>query len=551
MRDFSFLLEFMPWVLVALKIGLWAFSIVFLVNGLNELFIDLVKIYREIKRRVYIFGLKKNTPLTEDDLLKKSEQAVAVMIPCWDESAVIRRMLNNTLQVLRYSRYTIFVGVYPNDPDTQKEVDLISTEHENVIRVTCRENGPTSKADCLNWIIRGIENHEKRHAMTFDIVVMQDSEDILHPLTLKLFNFLIPRMDMVQLPVVPMEPRWWQFTRGTYLDEFAQTHSRDMVVRELLSSNLPSAGVGTAFSRRLLERLASGRQGCLFTVGSVTEDYDFGIRLAQWPRVKQVFSRVGFTRTRSKKNSVTGRERLITIKDYIVIREFFPHTFRAAVRQKSRWILGITLQSWRTIGWVGGFWTRYMLLRDRSGLLTNQVSMLANILVPVYLALQGYIFLFPNAYRFPPVTMPGELLTKLLLVNMVLLLWQVIVRVHYVQHLYGMNQAILTPLRLIWANVINYFATIRAIKIYVRHLITGAPIAWDKTNHSYPSEDELAGFRRRLGDLLLDSRSITIGQLETALERQKQTGRLLGQELAAMGVIEQTVIERIIADQHG
>ena len=32
---------------------------------------------------------------------------------------------------------------------------------------------------------------------------------------------------------------------------------------------------------------------------------------------------------------------------------YFPDTFSAAVRQKSRWVAGIALQSWTEIGWRG------------------------------------------------------------------------------------------------------------------------------------------------------------------------------------------------------
>ncbi len=545
------LLQIMPVLLLVLKAGLWIFGSVFLLNGLSELFIDVVRMGRELWRRVVVFGYRKAKPLSEADLLARPEQAVAVMIPCWDESAVIRRMLENSLKVLNYSNYVIFVGTYPNDPATQREVDLVRERYGNVERIVCPKDGPTSKADCLNWIFEGIRHYEKEHGTEFDIVVMEDSEDVLHPMMLKLFNFLIPRMDMVQIPVLPMEPLWWEFTMGTYLDEFANNHSRDMVVRELLSRNLPSAGVGTAFSRQLLIRLAQENQNRLFTIGSVTEDYDFGIRLAETPGVRQVFSRVALERTVRRRNPFTGRERLVRAQDYIGVREFFPRTFATAVRQKSRWILGITLQAWETIGWVGGFWTRYMLLRDRSSLFTNQVNMLANVLVPVYLAVWGYVYVFPLAYRFPPIVERGSLLYWVLLANLGLLIWQTTIRAWYVFQLYDLKQAALSPLRLVWGNVINFFATMRAIRLYLRHLSTGVPVAWDKTDHSYPSEAELVRYRRRLGDLLLDRRFVTVSQLDAALDMQRATGRPLGAVLVDMGVLEEDKLLQALGVQFG
>lgn len=545
------LLHVMPILLILLKAGLWLFGSVFFLNGLSELFLDVVRMSRELWRRVVVFGFRKATPLSEADLLARPEQAVAMMIPCWDESAVIRRMLENSLKVLNYSNYVIFVGTYPNDLATQREVDLVRERYGNVERIVCPKDGPTSKADCLNWIFEGIRHYEKEHGTEFDIVVMEDSEDVLHPMMFKLFNYLIPRMDMVQIPVLPMEPRWWEFTMGTYLDEFANNHSRDMIVRELLSKNLPSAGVGTAFSRQLLLRLAQENQNRLFTIGSVTEDYDFGIRLAELPGVRQVFARVALERTVRRRNPFTGRERLVRARDYIGVREFFPRTFGTAVRQKSRWILGITLQAWETIGWVGGFWTRFMLLRDRSSLFTNQVNMLANVLVPVYLAVWGYVYFFPMAYRFPPIVEVGTPLYWLLVGNLTLLFWQVGIRVWYVFQLYDLKQAALSPLRLVWGNVINFFATMRAIRLYLRHLVTGIPVAWDKTDHSYPSEDELVRYRRRLGDLLLDRRFVTVSQLDAALEAQRKSGRPLGTVLVDMGLLEEEKLLQVLGVQFG
>lgn len=544
-------LESMPIILIILKGCLWGFGLIFFLNGLSELFIDMVRIGREVWRKIFVFGFRRARPLTEADLLAPPEQAVAIMIPCWDESSVIRRMLENTLKVLNYSNYVIFVGTYPNDPATQREVDLVRERFENVERIVCPKDGPTSKADCLNWIFEGIRHYEKTHGREFEIVVMEDSEDVVHPLLLKLFNYMIPRKDMVQVPVLPMEPKWWQFTMGTYLDEFANNHSRDMIVREILTGNLPSAGVGTAFSRKLLLSLAEKNQNRLFTIGSVTEDYDFGIRLGALPGIRQIFSRVAFQRSVVRKHFLTGRERMVTVRDFIGVREFFPRTFHTAVRQKSRWILGITMQAWETIGWVGGFWSRYMLARDRVGLLTNQVNMLANMVVPVALAVWGYVFIFPEAYRFPPIVMQGTPLYYLMLANLGFLVWQVGVRATYVARVYNFRQAMLTPFRLIWANVINFFATMRAIRIYFHHLATGVPVAWDKTDHAYPSEEELVGYRRRLGDLLLDRRFVTVAQLDAALERQKTSGQPLGAVLADMGFLEEGKILQMLGIQFG
>ncbi|WP_223200730.1 glycosyltransferase, partial [Staphylococcus aureus] len=47
---------------------------------------------------------------------------------------------------LDYENYHIFVGTYPNDPDTQRDVDEVCARFPNVHKVVCARPGPTSKA---------------------------------------------------------------------------------------------------------------------------------------------------------------------------------------------------------------------------------------------------------------------------------------------------------------------------------------------------------------------------------------------------------------------
>lgn len=540
------LIDIVPYVLLGLKILLIILAAIFIWSGLDELFFDVVYLTRKAWRTLIV--MRRYKPLSEAQLLAKPEQPIAITIPCWDESAVIRRMLENTLRTINYSNYHIFVGTYPNDPATQREVELAREEFGNVHRVVCPKDGPTNKADCLNWVHEGIKVYEKDHDMRFEIFVMEDSEDIIHPLTLKLFNYLIPRMDMVQLPVFPMPVAWNQFTPGHYMDEFAENHARDMIVREVLSGVVPSAGVGSAYSRRALEAIAADNNNQLFNIDSLTEDYDFGMRLRKYG-LKQVFVRQSIDRRTMKKSFLTGRPRPATTKEYIVIREFFPRTLRTAIRQKSRWVVGIALQGWAALGWSGDWWNKYMLYRDRKALLTNQANMIGNILVPVVLGFWAYQAFFPQAYRYPPLVEPGTLLWTALWINLGFLFWRALFRVVHVWRIYGPMHGLMSFPRLFWGNLINFFATMRAIRLYIRYLVTGKFVAWDKTAHVFPSEAELREYRRRLGDLLLDRRFVTVAQLDQALSRQKATGEPLGQVLLNMGVVGEGDLLEVLGAQ--
>jgi len=251
--------------------------VLFTVSGLDDLVIDVYYVCRQLYVLLYV---RPRWPrLKEEQLLGAVEQPIAIIIPAWQEAPVIGKMIDNTVRTLRYSKYTIFVGTYPNDPDTALEVERTRERFGCVERIVCPKDGPTNKADCLNWIIQGVRHHEHRTGTPFAIYLMHDAEDIVHALSLKLFNYLMPRFAMIQIPVFSLPRRWDEFTAGVYMDEFAELHSKDLIVRERLGKNVPSAGVGTAFSQQAVEALGMANDNQLFSLDSLTEDYDFGFRL--------------------------------------------------------------------------------------------------------------------------------------------------------------------------------------------------------------------------------------------------------------------------------
>jgi len=536
----------MPYVLLVTWVLLVFVSVVFFISGLDDFFVDLYYMIRSSYRRMFV--LPKFSPLTEKALLAPPEQPIAIMVPAWDESAVIRRMLDNNIRTLNYSRCHFFVGTYPNDVKTQREVEIVRERYDNVHRIVCPKDGPTNKADCLNWIYQGILNFEKDHGLQFEIFVLADSEDVLHPLSLKLFNYLIPRKDMIQLPVIPLEMHWNHFTAGHYADEFAENHSKDLIVRERLTANLPSAGVGCAFSRRALLLVARDHSNQLFNVDSLTEDYEFGIRLGRYG-LKQIFAKQVVHRVVTRKSPWTGRIRQKTVREYIATREYFPTHFWQAVRQKSRWMLGINLQGWASLGWTGRWWSNYALARDRKAVISHQAILLGYLVLCVIVAVWVLHKLMPGSYRYPPLVEYGTWLWYLILVDTIFLFIRFLQRAFWVQRIYGWSQALLSVPRLVWGNAINVTATTRALYIWFRSRLTGRLIQWDKTDHVYPTEDVLRFYRRRLGDLLLERRFITVSQLEKALEMQKADHRPLGAILMEQGWVAEDDLVRILGVQ--
>lgn len=59
------------------------------------------------------------------------------MVPAWNETGVIGNMAELAATTLDYENYHIFVGTYPNDPDTQRDVDEVCARFPNVHKVVC------------------------------------------------------------------------------------------------------------------------------------------------------------------------------------------------------------------------------------------------------------------------------------------------------------------------------------------------------------------------------------------------------------------------------
>lgn len=520
--------------------------VLFTLSGLDDLVIDTYYVFRQLY--VFLYVRPRWPRLREEQLLGAVEQPIAIIVPAWQESPVIGKMIDNTARTLRYSKYTIFVGTYPNDPDTQLEVERARERWANVERIVCPKDGPTNKADCLNWIIQGVRRHERQTGTRFAIFVMHDAEDIVHPLSLKLFNYLMPRFAMIQIPVFSLPRRWNEFTAGVYMDEFAELHSKDLIVRERLGRNVPSAGVGTAFSHEAVEALGMANENQLFSLDSLTEDYDFGFRLRA-VGLKSIFVRFPFERETTRTPWWSRTPRRVRVTDYVATREYFPSEFWLAVRQKTRWVIGITLQGWANLGWRGDWRTKYILFRDRKTLVTSQLNVLGYALV---LLVAGFWLgerLDPDGHRYVSLTELAPWVKALLWINGGFLVLRLAQRFIAVTRIYGPLQGLLSAPRLVWGNLINFCACWRALRQYASYLRTGKLIKWDKTDHVYPNDADLAAYARRLGDLLLERRLLTVSALNEALAEQKTDPRPLGAILVARGLVREEEIVQVVGAQ--
>ena len=291
-----------------------------------------------------------------------NERSIAIFVPCWQEHRVISDMVEHNISAIRYVRYSFFIGAYPNDEPTIDTIRQLEQRHPNVHLCLCPHDGPTSKADCLNWIYQRMLLYEEEHDGHFDIILTQDAEDIIHPEALSEIDKHAGEYDFIQVPVLPLRTPMRGLTHGLYCDDFAEAHTKDLPARQALGGFIPSAGVGTGYTREALELLATRESNRVFEPSCLTEDYENGFRL-HMAGCRQLFLPIRFA---------AGAP--------LATREYFPQTFSGAVRQRTRWVTGIAFQAWERHGWAGGWRQIYWLWRDRKSLIGYPVSLVSNLL---------------------------------------------------------------------------------------------------------------------------------------------------------------------------
>jgi adsorption protein B len=432
----------------------------FLLFAVNDVLVDVIYFSRRLWRGLTVYSRYPRV-FASYFVFKKDPAFLAILVPAWDESTVIARMLAAMLDRFDYDDYRIFVGHYRNDPATAAAI--VSVSDPRVEPVLVDADGPTTKADCLNHLYDALVAHEAATGRSARAVVLHDAEDVVHPYELRIFDGLIGRAALIQLPVHPLPDPHSRWISGHYCDEFAEAHIKELVVREAVGAAIPLAGVGCAVARDPLAQLAAMQGGKPFAGGSMTEDYELGLRVGALG-LKTIFVRI---------HARPGERAVVSSRGH------FPATLGAAVRQKARWLGGIALTGWDRLGWRGGLGERWMRMRDRRG------PFAAVLLVAAYSA----AFLWSQIWLAEALGAPIEArldptLVTLLTINAWLLAWRVVMRAYFTASAYGPKEGALSIPRMFVGNVIAVLAASRALSL---HLAGGAR-HWDKTDHIFPAE---------------------------------------------------------------
>lgn len=429
-----------------------------LIFTLDDLFIDLYALIRRL-------GPQHIDTDKLAEMKRFPEKKIAIVIANWKEAEVIAPMIRGNLRNIDYKNYTFFIGVYPNDTATWEVASkLEATYPHKVVVVVNTQDGPTSKGQMLNVMARHIFHQELKTGFRYDLMLMQDSEDVLHRHSLTLMNFLSTKSDFVQIPVFSFDVPAKSLVAGIYIDEFAEAHTKDLLVRHAMGAAVPSAGVGTLLSRDLVLTLQKNSNGDFLKEDTLTEDYHLGMMTKELG-FKSTFACVEYEKEDGQ-------------REFIATREYFPSEFNASMRQKSRWTLGIAFQGFDNLQWRGGVVDRYFMWRDRRGPWNSILIVLSSLLLGLFVA-SYTLDMVPQVLKHPGFQL-------LLFLNMFNMAVRMVQRMRAV---YRTNAAIhvgLVPVRWLLANIVNIGATYKAHRQYQEGLRTGKRPVWIKTDHKLP-----------------------------------------------------------------
>ena len=434
-------------------------GVFFLLGAIDDAALDLSWIWLKLT------GRARTARVSRSELqVSPLHGRAAIFVPAWQEEQVIGATIRHMLSSWRHRDLRLYVGIYRNDPATLEAV-MRAAKADRRLRVVIHDRaGPSTKADCLNRLYRAMCDDERRSGERFSCVVFHDAEDMVDPAGLVLLDAAIAHgADFAQLPVEPLPQAARDWLGSHYCEEFAEAHGKAMVVRSEIGAALPAAGVGCASSRNALEKLASqrgGEGGAPFEPQSLTEDYELGLAIGENG------GRCQFVRARGEDDML------------IATRAYFPSRLEDIVRQKTRWVLGISLQGWDRTGWSGGLFERWMRARDRRGPLTAITLALGYALLVVTMVLVLAVSL--GWTRPLPLT---PVLTSVLYINLAFFAWRCLWRFAFTARNYGVAEGVFAVLRIPVTNVIAILSSRRALSAYLSGLFGGA-VAWEKTPHN-------------------------------------------------------------------
>lgn len=531
------LMEALTLYLHGLQAVVLVLMVVLLVSGIDDLFIDLAYWGRRVWRFFGVYG--RHARFNPRMLRKLDEKPLAIMVPAWQAHGMAARMAERMATTLDYENYHVFIGFEANDAQTRREVGQAQARFANVHPVAYCRPGPSSRGEGLNHILQAVFQFEQRAGLTFEGFVLHDLQDVLPPGELRVFNFLVGRKDLIQLPVYPLPRKWYELTGGHYLDELAEMNAKEAVMREALAGQVCSVGMGTCLSRRAMALLRQEGGGVAFDAHSLGNGgKGLGFRL-KTRGLREVFACLP-----AEAGSEEGGARPWGT---VAVRRYFPASFSAAVEHKSRWLADTLQQGLGRDGWRGASPAMaYFIWRDRKVVVTHLAAFLALLLALQLTLLWAYGRRLPELGSALLSWRNDAWLAGLLLANAGLLANRLLQRLFFVTSCYGLAQGLLSLPRWLWGHGINFAASCQALR---RSRPAGhGPAAWDQPLDQTPEPGHPGPERKRLGQILVLQKALSPAQLATALQAGVR-GLRLGSQLVHQGLISAEQLAMALAAQ--
>jgi bacteriophage N4 adsorption protein B len=443
-----------------IMISLFVVGVLITISSIDDFFIDVLALRFGRRRGADPLA---NVPARDH----AASPSIGVFVANWHEHEVLGRMVSGNLARLHYRPLKLYLGVYPNDHETVAVAKAMAVAHPNEVEVIInRLDGPTSKGQMLNEMFELVYGPG---GSAPDMVVLHDSEDLIDPRSLDVYASFSQHYSFIQIPVFSLEAGERSLVAGTYMDEFAERHTGELLVRDAVGAAIPSAGVGTCITRDLILHMLAER-GHVLMPGCVTEDYILGVEA----------HRAGFKCTFTAVSGDTAGLR--NPADAIVAtREYFPRTIWTSVKQKTRWTYGIAFEATRKLGWQGGAWDLYFFFRDRKGVVCNMLPILSGVLMLICLFAGYEIGDLPDWMEPPFIGMA--------LINGLAIVWRMWSRMSAFKEVHGRYDPIAVLMRWLLAIVINAWAVGRAWYLFLGpSKFATQPITWSKTQHELPDD---------------------------------------------------------------
>ena len=433
---------------------LLVFGVLILIASIDDLIIDVLVALKLNIPRIPDFKPSKNAKA-------KTKPKIAVCIANWHEADVLKPMVEGNLRNLQYDNYQLVLGVYPNDEDTVRVAEALEKAHPKHVKVVInRRNGPTSKGQMLNEVFARLYIDESTAP---DLVVIHDSEDMIAPSSLELYADLSSDYAMIQIPVFSLDSRNRSLVGASYMEEFAERHTREMLLRSQLGAFVPSAGVGTCIRKDLIQHFLAKRARVL-RPDSITEDYILGAE-AHADGFKATFA--------------AFRDPRHSGKPIIATLEYFPKDLWASIKQKTRWVYGISFESTAKLGWTGQGWNLFFQYRDRKGAITNILPLASLLLLAIGLLLR------PDMSKLSAFTHAA--LIFVLFANTVNIFIRIGIKALAFKDVYGHLNILGLVARWPVSLFVNAVAVLRAWKMFLlESRFASRQVSWAKTAHEIP-----------------------------------------------------------------